>query len=79
MSAATAPEAVTSQVSLGAPKDSRAERGCFALKDQADPSSLWEIRLEEFLAMLRFEQRNKLAELGYQVILGKRGTQLGLI
>ena len=67
------------QVPLGAPKDSRYDCGCFALTDQADPSSLWEIRLEEFLAMLRFEQRNKLAELGYQEILGKRGTQLGLI
>jgi len=30
-----------------------------------------EISIEEFLAMLRFEQRNKLAELGYQEILGK--------
>jgi hypothetical protein len=38
-----------------------------------------DIPLEEFLAMLLFEQRNKLAGLGYQEILGKRGTQLGLI
>jgi hypothetical protein len=65
---------------LGAQKNSRAERGCFALTGQAThPEPLGEISLEEFLAMLRFEQRNKLAELGYQEILGKRGTQLGLI
>jgi hypothetical protein len=30
-----------------------------------------EISIDEFLAMLRFEQRNKLAELGYQETMGK--------
>jgi hypothetical protein len=68
------------QVSLGAPKDSRNHCGCFAFMDQATHlEPLVEIHLEEFFAILRFEQRNKLAQLGYQEILGKRGTQLGLI
>ena len=64
---------------MGAHKYSRNDSGCFALKDQADPSSLCEIRLEEFLAMLRFEQLYKLAELGYLDLLGKSGAQVGLI
>jgi hypothetical protein len=34
-----------------------------------------EIRFDVFLAMLRFDQHNKLAELGYQNIMGKRGAQ----
>jgi hypothetical protein len=60
---------------VGAPNDSRTESGCFSLTNPADPSSLGEIRLEEFLAMLRFERRHKLAELGDQEIWGKRAAQ----
>ena len=56
---------------MGAPKNSRSERGCFALTAQAIPHQPVEISIEEFLAMLRFEQHNKLAELGYQETMGK--------
>jgi hypothetical protein len=57
---------------LGAPKDSRIDYGCSAFKDQATlPEPPVEISLEEFLAMLRFEQRHKLAELDYYDLLKK--------
>jgi hypothetical protein len=55
----------------GHKQNSRTESGCFALIDQADPSSLWEVRLKEFLAMLLFEQRNKLAELAFLENIGE--------
>ena len=52
---------------MGAPKDSRTDSGCFALTGEAiRPNPRGEISLEEFLAMLRFEQRHKLMELGYR-------------
>jgi len=60
---------------LGAQKNSRNVRGCFALTDLAiHPGPLKEIGLEEFFAMLRFEQRHKLAELDYRDLLRKRGS-----
>ena len=41
------------------------DSGCFALTDQAvRPKRLGEISQVEFFAMLCFEERNKLAELG---------------